>query len=234
MAAEIDGTSKGLLGVFAACTLISGIVSLVYGVLLLIQNLHVGVYFGVINLFTTSIILIVVGGLLIITVVLAVSGALKDISKLRLVSLVLLSVLFVVLVIVGVWAMASYKTGRLEKSIGADIKLFRDRSDKSSSDFTKQADYLKKHYNCCIVYDSNTGPTQTPETRCVDLSINENADKNDLKDACANAYFDKKSNDVFRLAILTLATAGVVLIGLLLYGVVCQRARAGYAAVSRG
>jgi len=43
-----------------------------------------------------------------------------------------------------------------------------------------------------------------------------------------------KVKTVFHLAILALVAAGLVLLALVLYAVVSQRARAGYAAVSRG
>jgi len=55
-----------------------------------------------------------------------------------------------------------------------------------------------------------------------------------FEDGCAGIYFQTKSKAVFQLAILTLAAAGATLIGLIAYGLVFQRARAGYAAVSRG
>lgn len=51
--------------------------------------------------------------------------------------------------------------------------------------------------------------------------------------ACVNNYYQQKSDVIYRIAILALAAAGATLIGLLLYGVVSQRARAGYAVVSR-
>ncbi|CAF3023599.1 unnamed protein product [Rotaria sp. Silwood2] len=168
MAAEIDGTSKGLLGAFAAITLISGIVSLVYGIFLLIQNVGVEYNYGAISLFTISIILIVVGGLLIITVLLGVLGALKDISTVRLVSLVLLFILFVVLVILGAWAMVSFKTGRLEKSIGLDINRLKDKLTELTPILKKETAFLNEHYNCCIVYNTNTGSGERTDARCVD------------------------------------------------------------------
>jgi hypothetical protein len=51
---------------------------------------------------------------------------------------------------------------------------------------------------------------------------------------CASVYYQTKSGVVFTLSILTLAAAGAILLALIFYGVVSQRARAGYAAVSRG
>jgi hypothetical protein len=51
---------------------------------------------------------------------------------------------------------------------------------------------------------------------------------------CASVYFETKAKAVFHLAILALVAAGVVLLALVLYIVVYQRARAGYAVVSRG
>jgi len=47
-------------------------------------------------------------------------------------------------------------------------------------------------------------------------------------------YYKTKSGTVFVLAIVALASAGAVLIGIILYGVILQRARAGYQVVSRG
>jgi len=139
MAVEIDGTSKGLLGAFAVFALGSGIASLVYGVLLLLRYISTEFNYGIFNLFTTSILLIVVGSLLIITVLLGVIGALKDLSNLRLVTLILLFILFAILTAVGVWAMVSFKTGRLQKSIDADIKTFTDgKYDDLTVDFKKK------------------------------------------------------------------------------------------------
>jgi len=124
MAAEIDGTSKGLLGAFAIFTLGSGIASLGYGILLLLRYMGVDYHYGAFNLFSTSILLIVVGGLLIIAVILGVIGALKDVSNVRLVTLVLVFILFAVLAAVGIWGMVLYKTDRLEKSINDEIGPF--------------------------------------------------------------------------------------------------------------
>ncbi|CAM4870682.1 unnamed protein product [Rotaria socialis] len=56
MATEIDGTSKGLLGTFAIFTLGSGLVSLIYGILLLSRNMSFNNNFGSINLFMTTVI----------------------------------------------------------------------------------------------------------------------------------------------------------------------------------
>ncbi len=53
--------------------------------------------YGSFNLYLISILLIVVGGLLIITVFLGIIGALKDVSNLRVVTLVLLFILFAIL-----------------------------------------------------------------------------------------------------------------------------------------
>lgn len=51
---------------------------------------------------------------------------------------------------------------------------------------------------------------------------------------CALVYFGTKVTAVFHVAILALVAAGLALIALILYGIVSQRARGGYAAVSRG
>jgi choline-glycine betaine transporter len=53
--------------------------------------------YGAFNLYSISILLIVVGGLLIITVFLGIIGALKDVSNVRVVTLVLLFILFAIL-----------------------------------------------------------------------------------------------------------------------------------------
>ena len=53
--------------------------------------------YGVLNLYAISILLIVVGILLIITVILGILGALKDKSQIRLSTLVLLFILFAIL-----------------------------------------------------------------------------------------------------------------------------------------
>jgi hypothetical protein len=86
-----------ILGTFAVLTLGSGIASLIYGILLLLRYLAIEYNYGIFNLFITSIVLIVVGGLLIITVILGVLGALKDAGTFRLITMVLLFLLFVVL-----------------------------------------------------------------------------------------------------------------------------------------
>lgn len=75
----------------------SGIASLIYGVLLLLRYMGIQYNYGIFNLFSTSILLIVVGGLLIIVVILGVLGALKNKSQIRLVALILLFILFAIL-----------------------------------------------------------------------------------------------------------------------------------------
>jgi len=57
---------------------------------------------------------------------------------------------------------------------------------------------------------------------------------NFFEHGCASVYYKTKSGTVFVLAIVALASAGAVLIGIILYGVILQRARAGYQVVSRG
>jgi choline-glycine betaine transporter len=84
-------------GAFAVFTLGSGIATLVYGVFLLLRYIGIEFNYGVFNLYTLSIVLIVVGSLLIITVILGVIGALKDTSNLRMATLGLLFILFAVL-----------------------------------------------------------------------------------------------------------------------------------------
>jgi len=238
MANEIDGPSKGLLGAFAVFTLGSGIASLFYGVLLLIRNVSIEFNYGPFNLFPTSILLIVVGGLLIITVILGIFGAIKDVSNLRLVALVLLFILFLILAVVGVWAMVSFKTGRLEANINSDIRPLNESIKNLSPELQKKAEYLAQKYNCCAsymsAYDPNANYNDLQDACCVGSGCTNYSGSKTLKPGCASVYYNEKSKDVFCLAILTLAAAGAALIGLILYGVISQRARAGYAAVSRG
>jgi len=227
-------------GAFAVFTLGSGITSLIYGIFLLIRYMGIEYNYGVFNLFTTSIVLIVVGGLLIISVLLGVVGALKDVANLRLVTLVLLFLLFAILAVVGVWAMVSFKTGQLQRSIDMDIQNLNKNYDSLSEDLKKKANYLNQHYNCCgsyATYDTKANNQGIPDSCCVLPNCAENTVNNSPKyfeKGCASVYFQTKSGVVFHLAILALAAAGAVLLGLILYGVVSQRARAGYAAVSRG
>ncbi|CAM4841440.1 unnamed protein product [Rotaria magnacalcarata] len=230
MATEIDGTSKGLLGTFVIFTLGSGLASLVYGILLLFQNMGVNYNFGSINLFMTSIVLITVGGLLIITVLLGVFGALKDVSPLRLATLVLLFLLLVVLAVVGVWGMVSYKTGGLEKSIDRDFQLLKEATDATKIDIKKKAEYLNKKFNCCISYppDANSEGEQQANS-CIEPDAGGTIEyKSEMNAACATVYFQTKSKTIFCLAILTLASAGAVFLAILIYALIFQRARAGY------
>jgi len=239
MATEIDGTSKGLLGAFAVFALGSGIASLIYGVLLLLRYMPVEYNYGAFNLFSTSIVLITIGGLLIITVLFGIIGALKNVSKLRLVTLVLLFILFAVLAVVGVWGMIAVKTNRLQNSIDDDIKNFVKHGELPEA-IKKHADYLHRHYNCCSVYtkySDRANDVVIPETCCIekDCGINpNNPAQRYFENGCSSVYFDTKSKTVFCLAILALAAAGAVLIALILYGILSQRARGDYAAVSRG
>jgi len=239
MAVEIDGTSKGLLGAFTVFALGSGIASLIYGVLLLLRYLGIDYNYGIFNLFPTSILLIVVGGLLIIAVILGVLGALRDLSQVRLVTLVLLFILFAILAAVGSWGMVTYKTGRLQRSIEADIKSINDV--KSADPTLKQkAEYLHQKYNCCGVYstyDTRANDVAVPDSCCIVPGCGQTTVHNEAKyfeKGCASVYFETKAAAVFHLAILTLVAAGLVLLALIFYGVVSQRARAGYAVVSRG
>ncbi|CAF3409360.1 unnamed protein product [Rotaria socialis] len=236
MATEIDGTSKGLLGTFAIFTLGSGLVSLIYGILLLSRNMSFNNNFGSINLFMTSIVLITAGGLLIIAVLLGVFGALKDVSPLRLVTLVLLLLLLVVLAVIGVWGMVSSKTGDLEKSIDTDIKLLKESTDATKSDIKKKAEFLNKYFNCCISCpsDANSEGEQQASSSSKPSGEGNTDNKPEMKDACATAYFQTKSKTIFCVAILALASAGAVFLALLIYALIFQRARAGYTAVSRG
>jgi hypothetical protein len=51
---------------------------------------------------------------------------------------------------------------------------------------------------------------------------------------CSQVYLATKSVAIFHLSILALVAAGLVLLALIFYGVVSQRANGGYAVVSRG
>jgi len=239
MAAEMDGTSKGLLGAFAVFTLGSGIASLIYGIYLLIRYIGIEYSYGYFNLFTISIVLIVVGGLLIITVILGVIGALRDVSNLRMATLVLLFLLFVVLAVIGGWGMFSFKTGQLQRSIDDDVKKLNQNYNGLSDADKKRADYLNQHYNCCgsySAYDEKADNRGIPESCCVMPSCarNTNNAPQYYEKGCASVYYQTKSGVIYCLAILALAAAVAVLLGLIFYGVAYQRARAGYAAVSRG
>ena len=75
----------------------SGISTLVYGILLLLRYLAIQYSYGALNLFLTSIVLVVVGGLLILTVFLGAYGVWKDVSSVRLVTIVLALIIFVTL-----------------------------------------------------------------------------------------------------------------------------------------
>jgi len=103
----------------------------------------------------------------------------------------------------------------------------------------KKADYLNRNYNCCGSYATDTRANEVgiPESCCVVPGCGENPLNNQQKyfeKGCASVYFETKAKAVFHLAILTLTAAGLVLLGLILFAVVSQRARAGYAVVSHG
>lgn len=59
-------------------------------------------------------------------------------------------------------------------------------------------------------------------------------DEQYVKKDCAKVYSATKSYAVFCVAILALIAAALVLLALVLYAALSQRARAGYAVVSRG
>lgn len=240
MAVEIDGASKGLVGAFVVFTLGSGIATLAYGVLLLLRYLGIEYNYGIFNLFSTSILLTVVGGLLIITVLLGVLGVLKDIANVRLVTLVLLFISFAILAGVGIYGMVSYKTGRLQKSIELEVDRLNKNYKDSSPDLKKQADYLNQNYNCCgsySTYDARANGVGIPESCCIVPGCGSEPLNNKqayFEKGCASVYFETKATAVFHLAILALAAAGAVLLALIFYAVISQRARGGYAAVTRG
>jgi len=233
----MDGTSKGLLGAFAVFTLGSGIASLAYGVLLLLRYLPIEFNYGIFNLFATSIVLIVVGSLLIIAVLLGIFGAFKDISNFRLVTLVLLLLLFIVLAAVGVWTMVSFKTGQLQTSIDNEVKRLHDTRNVLNAKDLKKAVFLSQHYNCCgLGVDTNANDAGTPDSCCVVPNCGSNPVENAPKyfeKSCGVIYYETKSVAVFHLAILSLGAAGGTLIGLILYALIFQRARAGYDIVPR-
>jgi len=242
MATEMDGTNKGLLGAFAVFTLGSGIASLAYGVLLLLRYMTIEYNYGSFNLFATSIVLIIVGSVLIITVLLGVFGALKDVSTFRMVTLVLLFLLFIVLAVIGVWTMVSFKTGQLQKSIDNDVKDLSKSRKELTPQLLKKADYLNRNYNCCVsnisLTDNNANEGGLPDSCCIIPGCGENPVNNQPRyfeqGGCAPAYYKTKSVAVYHLAILTLGAAGATLIGLIIYALIFHRARVGYAMVSRG
>jgi len=104
----------------------------------------------------------------------------------------------------------------------------------------KKADYLNQKYNCCSAYTSYGGRANDvliPDSCCVEKNCGNTQvypTQKPFEKGCSSVYYDIKSKAIFCLAILALAAAGAVLIALILYGVVSQRARAGYASVSRG
>jgi len=242
MAVEIDGTSKGLLGAFAVFVLGSGIASLVYGIFLLLRYVGIEFNYGNFNLFSISILLIVVGGLLILTVVMGVIGALKDLAKVRLVTVILLFILFAILAVVGVWGMISFKTGRLAQSIDLDIKRLNEQKDSNLNEMNKKkADYLNRKYNCCGVYstyDTRASDVAIPESCCITPGCGGGSTMSNtpqyFENGCATVYLKTKAAAVFHLSILALVAAGLVLLALIIYAVLSQRARAGYAVVARG
>jgi len=238
MSSEMDGASKGLLGAFVALFLGSGIASLVYGVLMLLRFIAVPYNIGIFSVYATSITLVVVGGVLILAVLFGVFGALKDNATLRMVTMVLAFLALVTLVVVGVWGMVIYKRGNLQRSIEQDMKSIHD--DQNNDAVKLKFDYVFKNYNCCSAYSTHSQSNNfegLPDTCCIVPGCNRNSAANQsqhYKLGCAEVYYQSKSATVFQMAIVALAAGGAVLIGLILYGVILQRARAGYAAVSRG
>ncbi|UJR37311.1 hypothetical protein I4U23_030019 [Adineta vaga] len=238
MSAEIDGTSKGLLGGFTALTLGSGLATLGYGIFLLYQNFGFTYNYGDFNLFIASIVLIVVGSLLIITLLLGVLGALKDISNLRLATLVLLFILFVVLAVVGAYGMVLYKTGRLNKSISDEIKDLNINYNNSTAEAQAKANALNNKLFCCGYFnefDPLADYKGAPRSCCISEDCEYKPDNKHYHErSCAIVYSETKTKTVFCVAVLTLIVAGVILLALVLYAGLSQRAREGYAVVSRG
>jgi len=112
---DLDPVSKGILAIFVALLLGSGITSVVYGAVLLIRYMGIPYTFGMFSVYCASIALICIGGLIIITLLVGVLGAWKDHANFRIVALVLAIFLFISLAVIGTWAMIIFKTDRLQK-----------------------------------------------------------------------------------------------------------------------
>lgn len=241
MTGEVDGASKGLLGAFVVFVLGSGITTLVYGILLLLRNLAVQYSYGAFNLYLASIVLIVIGGLLILTVLLGVYGVWKDLASVRLVALVLALIVVVGLVGIGAWSMFIMRSGRLQNSIDADVRSLNTNYKGLKGEDQARADFLNRHYNCCGSYESYTDVTITdgvPDSCCIVQGCKANAYSDVgqyFEKGCRAVYSQAKAKEIFQLSVVTLATGGATLLGLILYAVIYQRrAHAGYAGVSRG
>ncbi|CAF0930017.1 unnamed protein product [Adineta ricciae] len=234
----MDGASKGLLGGFAAFTLGSGLATLGYGIFLLYRHFGFGYNYGDFNLFIASIVLIAVGSVLILTLLLGVLGALKDISHLRLATLVFLFISLVILATVGVYGMVLHQTGRLQKSTTDEINNLNVNYKNISDQLKTKADALNKYYQCCGFFNEYN-PSEyydgAPDSCCADSDCTTNSSKKRYYEkACASIYFEAKGKIVFYVSVFALIAAGVVLLALILYAGLSQRAREGYAAVSRG
>lgn len=242
MASEMDGVSKGLLGAFVLFAFGSGLATLIYGIRTLLQYLGVEYYYGLLNLFNLSIVLIILGGLLIIAVVLGVFGALKDVPKVRMVALGLMFIVLLSFVLIGSYTMFMWKTGRLQQSIEKDLGSVSANYYTLSTELQAKPDYINQKFNCCITY---AAPSDYPSRRNEDLpdsckysdplDTSNNMQKKTFERNCTEAYTSVKSAAVFQLSVVTLANAGATFIGLVLYGIISQRrTHAGYAGVSRG
>ncbi|CAF4401099.1 unnamed protein product, partial [Adineta steineri] len=133
--------------------------------------------------------------------------ALKDISNLRLVTLVLLLIFFITLASVGIYGMVSHKTGRLQTSIDKEIKDYSKNKDLSSP-IQKKINYLNKNYNCCTSYDDyKLGIFDgIPDSCCISPDCTGQTETNDkyFDRACTAVYYDYKSKEVFYIAIVAL------------------------------
>jgi len=230
---DLDPVSKGILAIFVALLLGSGITSVVYGAVLLIRYMGIPYTFGMFSVYCASIALICIGGLIIITLLVGVLGAWKDHANFRIVALVLAIFLFISLAVIGTWAMIIFKTDRLQKSIDVDIKnLYMNYHTKS--DQRDKVDWLNKHHQCCGTTELN----EKVPTSCCLVPTSNDCGKNPLSDAqtyyqkgCALIYKETKSKVVYQLDIVTLACAGAMLLAIILYSILTKRAREGYANV---
>jgi len=230
------------LGIFAILVLATGITSVVYGSVLLIRYIGIPYSFGIFSLYCASIALICIGGLIIITLLLSVIGALKDNGNLRVVALVLAVLLFISLAVIGTWAMVIYKTNRLHQSIDNEWKDLNLRYHKNDEKQRAKVDWLNNHHNCCGTSDFTNefkdGNVDYPTSCCLvpgaecQKSIHDKTPTN-YKKGCASIYRETKLRVVYQLAIISLASAGAMLLAIILYSILTKRAGAGYAVVSQ-
>ncbi|CAF1208048.1 unnamed protein product [Didymodactylos carnosus] len=233
MASDLGGPSKGLLGIFGVLLFGSSIASVVLGAITLLRYINVPYDFGQFSLYAASIALITIGGLLLITLIVGVIGALNDNENLRLVTLVLVFLLFSALAVIGAWSMTLVKTNRLQRGIDEDIdysnKMYANNSDAQK----KRVDDLNAQYNCCgrnnyTDFQVGSLPASCCKTKDCDPK---NVESIHQKGCSSSNYPSEKVEKVFRMSIISLACAGAVLFGLILYGVLMKHTR-GYVAVN--